>query len=186
MVHYRKWCQAPQRDLPRDGWEEVRPMDSTFTIDLKGIERPSPRTSDASALRELTQQVNRATLKVERYWGELPVEERDAYLHFAYAVTEFRNEEPHRLRSLFERSIAGFNLFLITLKGEQEAFVEYAVAMQRFVEAVLDAIEHENDAYQEAVTETLQEEELPGGAEEAMTLEEARERRRQLRYQVLK
>lgn len=182
MVDSSQWRQAPRRgSLGRVG--EVGLMNDTFTIDLKKIERPSPQTSDALILRRLTQKLDRATAKVEKHWEELSSEEREAYTHFAYVVIEHPDEEQNKVRRLLDRSRSAWNLFLIALKGEQEAYVEYKVAGRRLVEVILDAVERENLAYQETLTETL-EAELSEFTGESMTVEEARERRRQLRHQV--
>lgn len=159
-------------------------MNDTLTIDLKEVEGASPWTSDASILRELTRQVGKATVKIEARWEDLSPEERETYVHFAYARINFINRERNRARTLFDRARSAWHLSLIALKGEQEAFVEYGVAVRRFVDAILDAVERENLAFQETLTETLKEAEQ-SERKEPMTVEEARERRRQLRHQVL-
>jgi hypothetical protein len=182
MVDCRQRCQAPGCSLPgRMGG--VGRVNNALTIDLKGIEQPPPRTSDASLLRKITEDVNRATAKVETQWVELPSDERKAYTDFAYTIIEFRYNDLGRVRAVLERTRAGFNLFLITLKGEQDVFIEYVIAMRRFVYAIIDAIERNQSGYQKMLAESL--EGLPGEVGEPMTAGEARERLRKIRYQVL-
>ncbi len=159
-------------------------MNDAFTMDLRELAGPSPRTSDASRLRDFARRLDKLSAKIEGHWEELPAEERTAYAELAHAVIEPSEEEQGKIRSLIWRSRTAWNLFLMGLKGEQEAFVEYRVAFRRFLEAVLDAVEREDPAYQKALDEALQEG-LSGGTGEPMTVERARERRRQLRDQVL-
>ena len=156
-------------------------MDNALTIDIKGIEQPSPRTSNVSLLRQLTRRLNWTTVEIETRWEELSTDARTAYEHLAYAAID---REVSKVRAVYERSFAGFNLFLITLKGEQEAYVEFVLAIRRFVYAVLDAIEREQPTYQKALAEVL-EEGLPSEMGEPMNAEEARERLRAIRHQVL-
>lgn len=159
-------------------------MDGSLTIDFKDIKLPSPRTSDASMLREITQKLDAATAQVQREWDQLPPEKREAYAHLVYAALDFQNKKPIGVRPLYRRAVAAFNLFLITLKGEQEAWVEYSIAFRQFLDAILDAIERGDSAYQETLAGVF-EEGLSEGFGRAMTVEDARERRRQLRNQVL-
>lgn len=159
-------------------------MNDAFTMDLRELASPSPRTSDASRLRKSARTLDRVAAKIEGHWEELPMEERTAYAELAHTVVDPAEEEEGKMRSFIWRARTAWNLFLMGLKGEQEAFVEYRVAFRRFVEAVLDAVEHENPAYQVSLNEAIQEG-LSGETSEPMTAEGARERRRRLRDQVL-
>lgn len=159
-------------------------MNDAFTMDLKQMGRPSPRTSDASTLRDFTRLLDGMAAKVRDEWEELPPKEREAYKHLAYAMVEPTSDKQGGLRGLYLRARSAWHLFVIALKDEQEAYVEYMGAFHRFTEAVLDAVESEDPVYQQELVEAL-EEGLPREASKAMTLEEAREWRRQLRHQVL-
>ena len=182
MVNWEQECQG-QEDARLGGWVEVGPVNDAFTIDQKQMGRPAPRTSDASTLRKFAGWLDSLTVKVHHEWNELPADEREAYKHFAYAMIEGEDERGGISR-YFDRALSGWNLFLIALKGEQEAYVESAIALHRFVEAVLDAVERENPAYRRELAEAL-EDGLANDASKVMTVEEARERRRQLRHRVL-
>lgn len=183
MVDFGQWRQVPHCDLlGRMGGG--RAVNDAFTMNLKEIARPSPRTSDASRLRRYARSLDAATAKVESRWGELSPEERTAYAELAQTIIEPPESKEGKMRSFVRRSRLAWNLSLIALKGGEEAYIEYRVAFRRFVETVLDAIEYEDPAYQEALAEAL-EEGLSGETGEPMTVEEARERRRRLRHQVL-
>lgn len=159
-------------------------MEHALKIDFRGLEQPSPHTSKASVLREIAHSLNKAAAKVEARWAELPSEERKAYEHLAYVAIEGRYQDLGKMRATLSRSYAALNLFLITLRGEQEAFIEYVLAFRRFAYVILDAIEREQHDYQVTLADILNEG-LPEEVGESMTTEEARERLRKLRYQVL-
>lgn len=159
-------------------------MSNALTIDPRDFQGQTPTTSDADTLQELTQHFEQATTKVKQSWEELSEDERADYVDFAYAVVDdSKNRDRSRLRALSSRLIAAWYSFRLTFGGQQEAFAEYVIAFRNFVEAILDAVERESSAYHDSLNEAL-EEGVSDAVEEAMTLEEARERRKQLRHQI--
>lgn len=159
-------------------------MSNALTIDPRDFQEQTPATSDVDTLQELTQHLERATIRVRQSWEELSEEERADYVDFAYAIVDdSKNRDRGRLRALSFRLTAAWHSFRLTFGGKQEAFAEYIIAFRDFVEAILDAVERESSAYHNSLNEALKEG-VPNAVGEAMTLEEARERRKQLRHQA--
>lgn len=92
-------------------------------------------------LREIARSLDRATAKVEGQWEELPSEERAAYEHFVYAVVEFPSRKRSIMEDLLWRARSAWNLFLIALKDEQEAFIDSPYAKARMARGLTCRVE---------------------------------------------
>ena len=161
-------------------------MSATITISPSEIRQIfQPRTSSASRFWELAQKANNLAVIIEARWDQIPPETRELLKIFAYAVIE----PPQGIKGVFiellGRFYLAFSLFSIAIKGEQDAFIAYAGAFKRLLNAILSGIEREDIAYEKALSEALEETFAGLGTSEAMTAEEACERIRAISYQAL-
>ena len=161
-------------------------MSATITISPSEIRQIfQPRTSSASRFWELAQKANNLAVIIEARWDQIPADTRELLKIFAYAVIEPPQGIKGVLIELLGRFYLAFSLFSIAIKGEQDAFIAYAGAFQRLLNAILSAIEREDIAYEKALSEALEETFAGLETSEAMTAEEACERIRAISYQAL-
>lgn len=161
-------------------------MSATITISPSEIRQIfQPRTSSASRFWELAQKANNLAVIVEARWEQIPADTRELLKIFAYALIEPPQGIKGVLIELLGRFYLAFSLFSIAIKGEQDAFIAYAGAFQRLLNAILSAIEREDIAYQKALSEALEQTFTELETIEAMTAEEACERIRAISYQAL-
>lgn len=124
-------------------------------------------------------------MTVENSWENLPPKKQELLRDFAYMTLE----EPEDFKSVFIKQISrlfsAFILVRIVLKGELNAFLACANAFQRLVNAIFSAIERENLAYQNALSEAIENAIINAENDKAMTAEEACERIRQISNQAL-
>ena len=161
-------------------------MSATITISPSEIRQIfEPRTSSASRFWELAQKANNLAVIIEGRWDQIPAETQELLKIFAYAVIE----PPQGIKGVFiellGRFYLAFSLFSIAIKGEQDAFIAYAGAFKRLLNAILSGIEREDIAYEKALSEALEETFAGWETSEAMTAEEACERIRAISYQAL-
>lgn len=161
-------------------------MSATITISTKEIKQIlQQQTSDPSQLWKLAEKGNTLAVMVENSWENLPLEKQDLLTAFAY----MNLEKPQGIKSIFVNQISRLFVALIlvriVLKGELNAFLAYANAFQRLVNAILSAIERENSAYQNALSEAIENAIIDSENNQAMTAEEACERIRELSNQAL-
>ena len=161
-------------------------MSASITISPSEIRQIfEPRTSSASRFWELAQKANNLAVIIEGRWDQIPAETQELLKIFAYAVIE----PPQGIKGLFiellGRFYLAFSLFSIAIKGEQDAFIAYAGAFKRLLNAILSGIEREDIAYEKALSEALEETFAGWETSEAMTAEEACERIRAISYQAL-
>lgn len=161
-------------------------MSATITITPSEIRQIfQPRRSSASQFWELTQKANNLAVIIEARWDQIPTETRELLKIFAYALIE-----PHQgIKGFFIELLRRFSLAIIlpwiALKGEFDSYVAYKNAFDRLVNAILSGVEREDQAYQKALSEALEETFIELENIEAMTAEEACERIRTISYQAL-
>jgi hypothetical protein len=161
-------------------------MSATITISPSEIRQIfEPRTSSASRFWELAQKANNLAVIIDARWEQIPAETRDILKIFAYAVIEPPQGIKGILIDFLGRFSLAFSLFSIAIKGEQDAFIAYAGAFQRLLNAILSGIEREDIAYEKALSEALEETFAGWETSEAMTAQEACERIRAISYQAL-
>jgi len=113
-------------------------MSATITISPSEIRQIfQPRTSSASRFWELAQKANNLAVIVEARWEQIPADTRELLKIFAYALIE----PPQGIKGVFiellGRFYLAFSLFSIAIKGEQDAFIAYAGAFKRLLNAIL-------------------------------------------------
>jgi hypothetical protein len=161
-------------------------MSATITISPSEIRQIfQPRTSSASRFWELAQKANNLAVIIDARWEQIPPETREILKIFAYAVIEPPQGIKGILIDFLGRFSLAFTLFLIVLKGEKDGLIAYMGAFQRLLNAILSGIEREDIAYEEALSEALEETFAGLETSEAMTAEEACERIRAISYQAL-
>lgn len=111
-----------------------------------------PRPSNASRLWELAEVANSLAATVEERWGELSQERRELLADFAYQAIDPPSGLGAKLHSFLNRCYGAW----MVLQGEQDAFVAYASASDRLTNAIIRAIERENRAYQEALSQAIE------------------------------
>jgi hypothetical protein len=167
--------------------QEERQVSATIAISASEIRQIfQPRTSKSSHLWELAQKAHALAVTVEEGWEGLPPERRELLTTFACAVIDPPKGIKGFFRTFINRFYSAFVLAWIVLKGEQDAFIAYATAFQRLVNAILGAIEREGTGYQKALSEALEGAFGDWESSEAMTAEEACERLRQISDQALR
>ncbi|MBC6480124.1 MAG: hypothetical protein GDA56_22410 [Hormoscilla sp. GM7CHS1pb] len=139
-----------------------------------------PRTSKSSRLWDLAQTANSLAQTVEDHWDDLIDEGRDLLAAFAYEAID----PPAGILGRFRTLINRVYLAIIVFKGEQDAFIAYANACQHLINAILSAIEREDEAYQQTLSEALAEVLAESKTSKAMTAEEACEWIREISYQA--
>lgn len=139
-----------------------------------------PRTANSLRLWDMAQKANALAVEVEERWEELPEDKRELLTTFAYAIIEPPQGLQGKLLDFIDRVSAAWNIIAIYFKKEQDALAVYTVAYERLLNAILNAIERENDDYQVALSEALEETFLNLGSIKTMTAEEASERIREI------
>ncbi|MBK4730261.1 hypothetical protein JJD41_10360 [Oxynema sp. CENA135] len=157
-------------------------MSATLAIDFHEIRQIfKAKASNSSRLLELARQAKYLATVVEESWEELPSEKQELLRIFAYAIIEPPKDLKSRLIAILDRLSAAWNISLIILKGEVYAFGVYSQAYQHLIDALLNSIENESEAYQfklrKAIEESISEEVDKG---QAMTVEEASDRIRSI------
>lgn len=157
---------------------------ASITISPREIKRLSaPDAAEPSELREMAQNAEMLAAGVEDLWTELPPKLREALTALAYETTE----PPEGIASRYRAAIRGGLWYArIRLKGEQEAFFDYVVAHRRLTNAILGAIERDNLAYQQALSEAVEGAFSELERSEALTPEETREQLRRLSNEALR
>ncbi len=167
--------------------QEERQVSATIAISANEIRQIfQPRTSKSSHLWELAQKAHALAVTVEEDWQGLTPERRELLTTFACAVIDPPKGIKGFFRTFINRFYSALVLAWIVLKGEQDAFIAYATAFQRLVNAILGAIEREDTGYQKALSEALEGSFADWESSEAMTAEEACERLRQISDQALR
>lgn len=96
---------------------------------------------------------------------------------------------PQGIKQSFLKFLERFHLavvlFWMAIQDQIDSFVAYNNAFDRLVSAILNAVERENNAYQQALSEALEEAFSEWETTKAMTAEEACERIRQISERVL-
>ena len=161
-------------------------MSATITISTKEIKQIlQQQTSDPSQLWRLAEKGNTLAVMVENSWEKLSLEKQELLTAFAY----MNLEKPKGIKSIFvskvSRLFVALILVRIVFKGELNAFLAYANAFQRLVNAIISAIEWENLAYQQALSEAIENAIINSENNKAMTAEEACERIREISNQAL-
>ncbi len=163
-------------------------MSATITIstkEIKQIFQQRQRTSDPSELWRLAEKANTLAVVVEDSWENLPPKKQELLRDFAYMTLE----EPEDFKTVFIKQISrlfsALILAMIVIKGELNAFLAYAIAVERLVNAILSAIERENIDYQNALSEAIENAIINAENDKAMTAEEACERIREISNQAM-
>lgn len=122
---------------------------ASITINPIEIRRFStPDNAEPSELRELADRMEVLAAGVEDLWHEMPPKLREAFVALAYF-----DVEPSQGIAKYKAALRGGLWYArIKLKGEQDALFDFGIARRSLTNAVLGAIEHENDAYQQALS----------------------------------
>lgn len=101
---------------------------------------------------EMTGYVNQLTYLVKTQWDELRQEDRDLMKALVYLII---GQAQPSLWEKIKRFFLGLigKVFLFGL--EKKTLLNYGAAVHKLVEAVLDAIELENEEYKRAISEAL-------------------------------
>ena len=152
-------------------------MSATITISPSEIRQIfEPRTSSSSRFWELAQKANALAVMVEDRWEMFPDEVRELLTTFSYAVIEPPKGIWDRIFEFLSRFDLALVLAWIAIKGEQDAFVAYSSGCKRLINAIIGRIEREENAYEKALSEALEETIDNLESRKAMTAEEACER----------
>lgn len=157
-------------------------MPATIAISAAEIRQVFQQRRFASASRfgELARKANYLAAIVESRWEQLPAPTQELFAVFARDLIEPPRGIKQRFLDFLGRFHLAVILFWMTIQGETDSFVACHNAFDRLVSAVLNAVERENKAYQQALSEALEEAFSEWETAEAMTAEEACERIRQI------
>ena len=161
-------------------------MTATITISTKEIKQIfQQQTSDPSELWRLAEKGNTLAVMVENSWENFSIEKQELLTAFAYMTLEKPKGMKRILVNQISRLFVALILVRIVFRGELNAFLAYANAFQRLVNAILSAIERENLAYQKALSEAIENAIINSENKKAMTAEEACGRIREISNQAL-
>lgn len=162
-------------------------MSATITISQNEIRQVFQQRAFAGASRfgELAQKANYLAAIIENRWEKIPLETQELIKVFAYAFIEPPQGIKQRFLDLLGRFHLAVVLFGMAIQGETDSFVAYNNAFDRLVSAVLNAVEREDNACQQALSEALEGAFAGWETTSAMTAEEACERIRQISERAL-
>jgi hypothetical protein len=153
MVNWAQLCQASRCGLlGRMGRAGQLASIALHPKELKRLSAPD--AAEPSELREMTQFAEFIASAVEDMWDELPPRMREALASVAYSTVD----PPEGFVQRYSAALRGGLLYArVRLKGEQEAFYDYLIAHHLMTNAILGAIERDNPAYQQALSEAVEE-----------------------------
>lgn len=162
-------------------------MSATIAINPSEIREIYPlRISNASRLWELAQKTNELAIIVEAHWEKITPETKQLLTSFAYTVIE----PPKGIKGIFFDWSSRFSFALalpwIAFKRDQYALIAYYSAFPRLVNAIFSAIERKDTAYQQALSNAIEEAFTGGETREAMTVEDACQRIKQISEQAFR
>ena len=162
-------------------------MPATITISGAEIRQVFQQRRFASASRfgELAHKANYLAAIVESRWEQLPAPTQELFAVFARHLIEPPQGIKQRFLDFLGRFHLAVVLFGMAIQGETHSFVACHNAFDRLVSAILNAVERENKAYQQALSEALEGAFSEWETTEAMTAEEACERIRQISERAL-
>jgi hypothetical protein len=180
MVDYSMECQGPE--VTSGGWEGPKQM-ASITINPVEIKRFStPDNAEPSELRELADRMEELAAGVEDLWNEMPPKLREAFVGLVYF-----DVEPSQGIAKYKAALRGGIWYArIKLKGEQDALFDFGIARRRLTNAVLGALERDNSAYQQALSEAVEGAFSDLEGSEALAPEETRDQLRQLSDEALR
>lgn len=147
-------------------------MSAAITLNPSEIQQISqPIAVSSSRLRVLARKAEALAGAVERGWEEFSPEERELLEAGIYSLIAEKGGTKSWLFSLRAR----LSLAWILPRREIDSLTEYLKAVMPLKNAVLAAIEREQPAYQEKVTEALEESLSESDSSPAMTPEQFRE-----------
>lgn len=127
---------------------------ASITINPIELRRFSaPDTAEPSELRELAEKMDKLAAGVEDLWDEMPPKLREALAALAYLSIEPPKGIADRYRAAIR---GGFWYARMRLKGEQEAFDDFAIARRRLTNSVLAAVERDDLARQRLLSEAVE------------------------------
>jgi hypothetical protein len=156
---------------------------ASITINPIEIRRfSSPDNAEPSELRELADQMEALAVGVEKHWDNMPPKLREAFKALAYLDTQ-----PSEGIARYKAAIRGGLWYArIKLKGEQDAFFDFAIARHRLTNAIMGAIERDNPAYQQALSEAVEGAFSDLKGSESLSPEETLDQLRQLSDEALR
>lgn len=162
-------------------------MPATITISAAEIRLVFQQRRFASASRfgELAHKANYLGAIIESRWEQLPAPTQELFAVFARDLIEPPQGIKQRFLDFLGRFHLAVVLFGMAIQGQIDSFVACHNAFDRLVSAILNAVERENKAYQQALSEALEETFSELATIEAMTAEEACERIRQISERAL-
>lgn len=156
---------------------------ASITINPIEIRRFSnPDNAEPSELRELADRMEYLAAGVDDLWNEMSPKLREAFVSLAYHDME----PPQGIAKYKSALLGGLWYARIKLKGEQDALFDFVAARHRLTNAVLGAIERDDPAHQQALSEAI--EEAFSGLEqgEELTAEDTLDQLRQLSDEALR
>jgi len=113
----------------------------------------SPRVASPSRLIEVARLYERLAVRVENEWETVPPDVRELLTAFAYNTVR-RRSVWEKLRSNWHQLKLAYTL----LRGQEEIHIvsEYVESRRHLVDAILLAIEEEDESYQERLTAVVE------------------------------
>lgn len=156
---------------------------ASITINPKELRRFSaPDNAEPSELRELADKMEKLAVGVEELWDEMPPKMREALAALAY----FDAQPPKGIAKYKAAVRGGLWYARIKLKGDQDALFDFGIARHRLTNAIMGAIERDNPAYQQALSEVVEGAFSDLERSEALGSEETLDQLRQLSDEALR
>lgn len=161
-------------------------MSATITISHSEIMQIfQPRTFSDSRFWELAQKTNNLAVIIESRWEKIPAETRELLKLFAYAFIEHPQGIKERFIKLLSIIYLAIALPWLALQGKIDGLVAYKNALNKLVNTILREVEREDKAYQQTLSEALEEAFTEWQNTKSMSAEEACQRIREISYRAV-
>ncbi|NJK75730.1 MAG: hypothetical protein HC849_20390 [Oscillatoriales cyanobacterium RU_3_3] len=159
---------------------------SATTINHSEI-RPifQPRTFSASKFWELAQKANNLTVIIESRWEKIPDKTQELLKFFAYNFIDPSQGIKQRLLEYLGILYLAIVLAWLTVQGKIDCFLSYKNALNKLVNAILREVEREDEAYQQTLSEAIEEAFTDWQNTKSMSAEEACQRIKEISYQAV-
>ena len=126
-------------------------MTANATFILQDIEKLSdqPRSKGTAKLPKLLPEIEKLTQVVDQRWDELSPDMRKTLQYVVYSVIS----PPQGAGTQFQRLIMVFRGAMAMFNEKPELVDAYKTAVNRFLNAVTNAVEHENPCYDKTLDE---------------------------------
>lgn len=124
-----------------------------YQLNFEKLDNINRQVAYPSKFRILGRNINKATRKIQENWFDLSEGDRKKLRDIAYELVE-----PDRDNiNLFDRALALFLVIIIKITGQEKDLMYCVEALDDFVDTILDAIEREDDSYQETLSDIVEE-----------------------------